>query len=111
MGGVSLKSAEYSREVLAEKDGYIFSMNAEIIGISALELGAGRRSKDDLIDYTAGIVLKKKTGELVKKGDVLATLYSSRSDTLSAAEAIFRDSLSFSDSAPAKTLLIHKTIE
>jgi len=53
----SFPSAPITREVRAKKSGYISGMNAEAIGIAAMELGAGRRTKDDVIDYTAGITL------------------------------------------------------
>ena len=62
------KQPKYSYDITAEKDGYISSMNTEKIGISSVILGAGRESKEDSIDFAAGIVLKKKTGDAVKKG-------------------------------------------
>ena len=102
--------AAHSHDVLADEDGYISMMNAEKIGICALELGAGRRSKDDEIDHTAGIILKKKTGELVKKGDVLAILHTSREETIPAARELFLESISFSGEKPKKSPLIHKTV-
>ena len=69
--------APYSYEVKAEKDGYITSMNTEGIGISSSMLGAGRVTIDSALDYSAGIILNKKTGDAVKQGEVMATLYSS----------------------------------
>ena len=53
--------AKYAVEFRLDKDGYIAHMDAEMIGIAAMTLGAGRASKEDEIDYTAGIILKKKT--------------------------------------------------
>ena len=50
----------------AEKDGYVCHMDTESIGIASVCLGAGRSRKDDVIDYKAGIILKKKYGEPVK---------------------------------------------
>lgn len=76
--------AEYSHKVLAEEDGYIVHINTESCGIASAMLGAGRTKKDDIIDYSAGIYLHKKYGDYVKKGDVLAELYS-------ASEALFPD--------------------
>ena len=64
-----------SKEVKAEKDGYVCHMDTESIGIASVCLGAGRSRKDDVIDYKAGIILKKKYGEPVKAGETLAVLY------------------------------------
>ena len=105
-----LPKAEFAREVLAGGDGYIASMNAESLGLVALNLGAGRHTKDDEIDFGAGIVLHKKTGDKVSKGDVLATLYTSRQETLSLAEEQFKSALTLSDTAPEKRALIYKVI-
>lgn len=70
------KKAKYSHEVLSREEGYIHSVDTEGYGLSALVLGAGRNTKEDVIDYSAGIILSKKTGDYVLKGDVIATLYS-----------------------------------
>ncbi|MBQ3894737.1 MAG: pyrimidine-nucleoside phosphorylase, partial [Clostridia bacterium] len=67
--------AAFAYEVRAPKGGRIRKMNAEDIGKAAASLGAGRISKEDPIDHAAGIVLAKKTGDSVKKGDVIATLF------------------------------------
>lgn len=64
-----------SVELKASCDGWIHHMNTEQVGLASTALGAGRATKDDLIDPLAGIVLAKKTGEKVQKGEVLATLY------------------------------------
>ena len=63
-----------SKEVKAEKDGYVCHMDTESIGIASVCLGAGRSRKDDVIDYKAGIILKKKYGEPVKAGETLAEI-------------------------------------
>lgn len=70
-----LPRAKFSFDVLSDSDGYITEMNAEKIGKASVMLGAGRASKEDKIDYAAGIVINKKVGDKVKKGDLLATLY------------------------------------
>ena len=62
--------------VKALQDGYIKNLNALEIGISAMMLGAGRESKEDVIDLAVGIELVKKVGDQVKVGDTLAYLYS-----------------------------------
>lgn len=66
-------AAKYSREVRCNKDGYVYAVNAEKYGVAALVLGAGRSKKEDAIDYSAGILIAKKRGDKVRKGDVIAT--------------------------------------
>ena len=100
----------YEHKIIASRDGYISSMDAEAIGICAMELGAGRKTKEDEIDYSAGIMLNKKTGDKIAVGDIIATLHTNRPETFSNAEAVFNNSLSFSDIQTEKTKLIHKII-
>lgn len=76
--------ASYSYEVLADKEGVITHMDTESVGIASVLLGAGRSRKEDVIDLSAGIVLKKKYGEKVQAKDVLAVLYASD-------ESLFKD--------------------
>lgn len=103
--------AEYSYNVTAEKDGYIFSVDTEGYGIAAMLLGAGRSKKDDVIDSTAGIILKKKTGEYVKVGETVAVLYASRYELLENAAKKLIDSTVISDKKPKERPLIFETVE
>ena len=66
-------------EIRCEEDGYIKEINALEIGISAMKLGAGRETLEDVIDMSAGIVLDKKIGTKVNKGDLLCTIYTNKS--------------------------------
>lgn len=100
----------FSSRVLAPKDGFILSMNAEEIGISSVILGAGRVKKEDSIDYSAGIVIEKKTGDAVRRGDILATLYSNNAESLGAAEEKYLSALCIGDEKPDEKPLIHKII-
>ena len=103
--------AKYEYEIKATRDGYISKMNAELIGNAAMELGAGRRTKDDKIDHTAGIMLHKKSGDSVRVGDTLATLYTNTDKEIDTAERIFLSSLSYSDKKPETKPLIYKIIK
>lgn len=97
-------------DAVATENGYIGGMNAEKIGSASVLLGAGRVSKDDKIDMSAGIVLVKKTGEYVEKGDVVAKLYTSDEKRLPDAEKMFFDAITYSDTEPQKGTLIYKTL-
>ena len=70
--------AKYIHEITSPKAGYITRIDALGIGLSAMKLGAGRAELTDPIDYTAGIVLRKKVGDYVEEGDVLALAYTNK---------------------------------
>ena len=94
--------APFCREVLAEESGYMSAMNAERVGIASVALGAGREKKGDSIDMAAGIILERKTGDYVEKGEVLATLLTSDEKRLDDGERIFREALSFGSEQPSR---------
>lgn len=101
---------EYSYEIKAEKDGYILSFDTEKIGLSAVSLGAGRSKKEDSIDHSAGIILNKKTNDCVKKGELVATLYSNDKNGLKHAAAQFVSAVNYCENRPEKRPLIYKII-
>lgn len=105
-----LPTAEFSHTVIAKRDGYISRMDAEKIGHATLALGAGRRKKDDTIDYSAGIILERKAGEKVRRGEVIATLLSSSKEKLIDAEEIFLRAYTVSDEPPIAEPIIAKII-
>jgi pyrimidine-nucleoside phosphorylase len=70
-----LPNAKEHIEVKSIKTGYVGDIDAENIGIAAMLLGAGRRTKEDKIDYAAGISLKKKLGDFVEEGEIIGVLH------------------------------------
>jgi len=96
--------------VLAPCDGYITAMDAEKIGISAMLLGAGRATKADSIDYDAGILLHKKTGDGVKAGQPIACLYATDPQKLEGAKASFLGAMTLGAQPPAPAPLIYQRI-
>ncbi|NLI93573.1 MAG: pyrimidine-nucleoside phosphorylase [Peptococcaceae bacterium] len=72
-----LQIAPYKAEIQAEKDGYIHRIDARTIGVCAMNLGAGRETKESAIDLGAGIYLQKKSGDYVRKGETVLELYTS----------------------------------
>ena len=103
--------APYKQEVLAERDGFITKMNAEEIGETSVILGAGRETKDSDIDFSAGLVLHKKFGDAVKKGDSLVTLYTSKEASLKDAERLYREAVVIGDTQPVKEPLVYARVE
>ncbi|MBE5743865.1 MAG: thymidine phosphorylase [Clostridiales bacterium] len=103
--------ASKSFDVLASESGFLIELNAEKVGISSLLLGAGRNKKEDKIDYLAGIILHKKVGDKVEKGEKLATLYSSNESLFSSAIKEFLQAVKIlGDKLQIKSKII-KTIE
>ena len=101
-----LPKAKFCYEVKSDREGYIHHVDTEGYGISSLLLGAGRNTKEDKIDYSAGIILKAKTGDRVKKGDVIAKLYANDKNLFVLAEKKFIDSTEILSDAPIKGPLI-----
>ncbi|MGN0614354.1 MAG: thymidine phosphorylase [Porcipelethomonas sp.] len=104
------KQPEYKLEVTAEKDGYISSINSEEIGMASLMTGAGRKSKSDSIDSSAGIILNKHVGDHAESGEVIMTLYSSVVSDLKDAAKRAYSAVEISDKKPQVTPVVIKTI-
>lgn len=102
--------AKYLCEIKAEKSAFISNMHTQKIGICASLLGAGRTKADDEIDFSAGIVLSKKTGDFVNPGEVIATLYTNDENSLNTAKNQFLSALSYSETQPEKTNAVIKKV-
>ncbi len=100
------EKASFSREVFAPADGYITHMDSENIGLTAVLLGAGREKKEDNIDPAAGIVISAKTGDFVKRGELLATLFSNDKSRLDGAETRYLSAVSIGAQKPAAQPMI-----
>ncbi len=102
--------AAYVRKVTAPAGGYITHMDTEGCGIASAMLGAGRVKKEDSIDYSAGICLYRKYGDLVKEGDVLAELYASDERLLDPAEERFLQACAIGEQAPRPRKLVYARV-
>ena len=105
------KQPKYTAEIFSECDGYIEHTDAEKIGIASVILGAEREKKGDPIDPSAGIVLKKKTGDYVKKGEPLAVFYTDDEGKIEGAKQEFLDAFTFGDERTQPQKLIYKIIK
>lgn len=106
----NFEKAPFSYEVTATKDGYVTHMDTEKCGIASVALGAGRATKESSIDYSAGIMLHKKTGDPVKQGDVLATLYASSEELFQEAAKLLNAAYSIEGKRPKEEPLIYAKV-
>ena len=105
-----LPAAESIIEVKAEAAGFIQSMKTEDLGMVALLLGAGRTKKTDIVDPAVGYWLKKRIGDSVRKGDVLADFYVNDRKNLDESIKLFKKSIIIGNKPGNKINLIYDTI-
>lgn len=105
------EKSKYAFDVVSDKSGYISHMDTEKIGIASMILGAGREKKGDSIDYKAGIVFSKKTGDRVNAGDKIVTLYTDMEDKIQLSKDVLMSALSFSEKPTENQQLIYKIIK
>lgn len=103
--------APYSYNVLAQKEGYITHIDTEKCGIASVVLGAGRETKDSDIDLSAGIIINKKVGDYVSKGDIIATLYSAKEETFISSETMLKEAITIEKEKPEVEPLIYARVE
>ena len=104
------EKAKYIIAIKAENEGYVKQINALEIGDSAMRLGAGRATYDDVIDPSSGIVLAKKVGDKVNVGDVLCTVYTNKEDNASILKDI-HDSFKLSSDIVKINPIIYEVIK
>lgn len=96
--------AKYVYEVPAKSSGFVSDIQAESMGVAAMMLGAGRKTKEESIDYTVGLILNKKVGAQVAEGDSLVTIYSNTEDVQEVIQKIY-DSMTIGESAEEPKLI------
>lgn len=102
--------SDFARELKAENDGYIESIDALDIGLAGVYLGVGRNRTEDNVSPTAGFIFEKKRGDLVKKGDRIAIAYGKDEASLDPAMALARKAVSISKEAPQPLSLVIEEI-
>lgn len=98
------------KELIAEESGYISEITAKSIGMASQHTGAGRATKEDSIDLSAGVIIEKKIGDKVKKGDVLATFYGNDKEKVDAAEKEAAKAFVITDKKVVKRILIKEVM-
>ncbi len=95
-----LPVAPIVREVIAPRAGAVTRLGALAVGIAALELGAGRRTKEDEIDHSVGVVCRAKRGDEVAAGDVLAEIHARDDSSVAAGVSAVLDAYELGDEPP-----------
>jgi len=104
-----LPQAKFVTEVPSEQEGYISFMEADQIGTAAMVLGAGRATKESEIDLAVGIVLNKKVGDRVQKGESIATIYSNTEELAECMKMLY-NSIEYTSEPVEKIQLISALI-
>lgn len=103
-----LPQAKYIIEVPAKESGIVSKIVADQVGIAAMMLGAGRRTKEEPIDYAVGLYLNKKVGDKVEAGESLVTIQANREEVQDVMDVIYNN-ITIGESGEEPTL-IHKVI-
>lgn len=110
-GTAKFSKAKYSYAVKSKIRGYICKANTEDYGLASLALGAGRNTMEDEIDYSAGIILKRKTGDFVDAGEEIATLYANDKSKFDPAEKLLLSATQIQEKKPQNEPLVYCTVE
>lgn len=100
-----LPTASFKIELPAKEDGYVQELIADEIGTAAMMLGAGRATKESVIDLAVGIVLQKKIGDAVKKGESLLTIHSNTENIDDVKELLYNSIIVGSNEVKAPPLI------
>ena len=103
--------AKFISELNAWQDGFISKINAFEVGMSAIDIGAGRRKKEDNIDHTAGFIFNKNVGDRVKKGESIVTIHTNKNESIKAASERLKNSIIISEKEVKKPEMIFKIVE
>ena len=103
--------AAFEFELKSTEDGYITEMDAFEIGTASVELGAGRKVKEDNVDPQAGIVLKKKVGDKITKGETILVAYTNKPTTIEPVTAQLYGAVKIQDTKPEKEYLVTKVVD
>ncbi len=105
-----LPQAKHTVEFLAAKTGVIMRMDAQEVGIAACDLGAGRRTKEDIIDHAVGLVFKKKRGHHVEKGEAIVTIHYNDATNLESCKERLLNAIEIGDGPVDERPLIYERL-
>ena len=102
---------KYQFEFKASSSGYVTGIDAYSVGMASLELGAGRKTKEDDIDPAAGIELHRKMGDEIKKGETLAVGFTNNEEFIETAQTELGRAFSIAAESPAKTPMVTHRVD
>ena len=105
-----LPQAPVRHTVTAERDGVVSAMDTMRLGYIAQGLGAGRRTKEDVIDPGVGFIMRARLGDHIRAGDPLAEIHARNEDDYEQAAAAIRDTVRITEEAPAAHPLIYAAV-
>ena len=103
-----INKPKFKKNILSKHNGIINSINTKDVGISLIEIGAGRKISTDKLDNSAGIMFKKKCDSKVKIGDHIATIFCSNKEKLAKGSLILENSISISNKSTKLLPLINR---
>jgi pyrimidine-nucleoside phosphorylase len=106
-----LPKAAHTTDVLALTDGFVTTIACEQVGTACVILGGGRERQEDTVDPAVGLVLHRKVGDRVKRGERLATVHYNSDTRGQRAKKLIEESYQVGESAPAKRPLVHRVIQ
>jgi pyrimidine-nucleoside phosphorylase len=106
-----LPKATHTMDVLAHADGFVTAIACEQVGTACVILGGGRERQEDAVDPAVGLVLHRKVGDRVKKGERLATIHYNSDTRGQRAKKLMEESYQVGAAAPAKRALVHRVIQ
>ena len=105
-----LPIAPVRKDVTAEREGWVQTIETRELGIAVLELGGGRRRSEDGIDYSVGISDIAELGQRVEKGDLLAQVHAQSEDDFSQAEKRVREAITFSETQSSGQPVVYEVV-
>jgi pyrimidine-nucleoside phosphorylase/thymidine phosphorylase len=105
-----LPNATGVREITSPRNGWVSAIDAESIGLASAMIGAGRDTKEDVVDPAVGVILEVKSGQKVEAGAVLCRLYYTKEDRLEEAAEMVEDAFRISNNAPEERELILEVV-
>jgi len=105
-----MPQARLTRELCAAQDGFVADVNALTVGRATVALGAGRRRKGDAVDHAVGVVLRKKIGDPVQRGQPVARIYANDETQLAEAETLLLSAYDWSEKPVEPPLLIRRIV-
>lgn len=110
LDGQGKRRSENHAQILAEQDGYI-SVDAYRTGMACISLGVGRTKTSDSVDADSGIIFSRRTGDYVRKGDLIMDVYARDEQCLESGTEALRGAVTYTSSAPAQGPLIIEEIQ